>query len=415
MLARSGGVMIGADERQRPAMRVAALLVLLCVAASTLLGACEEAGASAGPGESLGSSQLGGGGSGVAPGGGAGIMTSFLEAQIAALRDGTRTERADAAKALGQLGDRAAVPALITALGDESWTVREGAATALGVLRDPAAIDALLALIAVEPSQAATDDAAAVGACDAAVTALGLLGDTRAVPRLVAIALDDGTALDRAGAEAAIVEIGPGAVAGIATALTRASSGNAAMLAQLIARFGDPGFGPLVKALSNKSTAVRVAAATALDAYGARAGKPLIVALGDRTTAVRVAAAHSLGVIGATGPTAALVKLLSTRATRNAAVNALVAIHRDNATPLVKYLRSRATVMVYRPLIRIGQANTVSALVKAIRSFGDKTMGETYLNCGNPTLEKAARAWGTAHGYVVVPSGGVDGESWGAH
>ena len=51
--------------------------------------------------------------------------------------------RSRAAWQLGQLGDRAAVPALIEALQDESEDVRWSAAWALGELGDEAAIPAL--------------------------------------------------------------------------------------------------------------------------------------------------------------------------------------------------------------------------------------------------------------------------------
>ena len=98
----------------------------------------------------------------------------------------------------------------------------------------------------------------------------------------------------------------------------------------------------------------------------------------------------------------------------SAVTRALVKIHADNGTPLVGYLRSRKTVGVYRALIRIGDGDTVSALVKAMKTFGTKTMGETYLNCGSPRLEKAAKAWAAAHGYRVVTRPGSGDEAWGS-
>ncbi|MFM1841382.1 MAG: Phycocyanobilin lyase alpha subunit [Cyanobacteriota bacterium] len=58
--------------------------------------------------------------------------------------DGGYPLRRNAAKALGKLGDRQAIPALIQALDCEDYYVRESAAQALEQLRDPAAIPALL-------------------------------------------------------------------------------------------------------------------------------------------------------------------------------------------------------------------------------------------------------------------------------
>ncbi|MEY2984985.1 MAG: Phycocyanobilin lyase alpha subunit [Cyanobacteriota bacterium] len=58
--------------------------------------------------------------------------------------DGGYPLRRNAAKALGKVGDRQAVPALIDALDCEDYYVRESAAQALEQLQDPAAIPALL-------------------------------------------------------------------------------------------------------------------------------------------------------------------------------------------------------------------------------------------------------------------------------
>lgn len=74
-----------------------------------------------------------------------------IEALLVALADETDRSpdggyplRRNAAKALGKLGDRQAVPALIQALDCEDYYVRESAAQALEQLQDPAAIPPLL-------------------------------------------------------------------------------------------------------------------------------------------------------------------------------------------------------------------------------------------------------------------------------
>lgn len=53
--------------------------------------------------------------------------------------------RREAATALGELGDAAAVPALVTALGDSDTEVRHAVAASLGHLGDPRAVEPLLA------------------------------------------------------------------------------------------------------------------------------------------------------------------------------------------------------------------------------------------------------------------------------
>lgn len=66
-----------------------------------------------------------------------------------ALRDESVPVRATAAKALGRVGDPAAVPALIKALTDGTQ-VRAHAARALGAIGDPAAVPALTKVLTDE-------------------------------------------------------------------------------------------------------------------------------------------------------------------------------------------------------------------------------------------------------------------------
>jgi HEAT repeat protein len=337
---------------------------------------------------------------------------------IGALRSGTRSERAAAASELGTMGDKDAVPALIGALDDESWEVRAAVAGALRDLPDRASVAPLLGLIAVEPAPPAVREEelwAARDAYNAAIEALGAIGDPAAAPRLAEIATDLDSGLNREAAGAAVAALGGAAIPAVVSLLGDASTAEAPGVVVLLARLGDGALKPLVAALKDPRANVRVTAAKSLRAFGKGAVKPLIAALGGKGTELRVAAAVSLGTIGDPRATDPLVHLLAAKATRSAAVRALTAIHADDATPLVKYLKSKSTVQVYRPLIRIGQASAVPALVRALERFGNETMGETYLNCGQPKLEKAARAWAKAHGYVVVPSGGAGEEAWGTH
>ena len=308
------------------------------------------------------------------------------------------------------------MPALVEALDDEDWDVRARAAAAFTTIPDERAVLPLLALIEREPAAPEVRDEdlrAAREACDNAVAALGVIGDARAAPRLVAIAVDEATGLDREAAGVALVATGEDGLPAVEGALQAAPASTAPGVVALLARFGDVALDPLVAALKDKRAAVRIAAAMELGAFGAPAYKPLLTALGGKGDELRSAAARSLGQVGDAHATGRLVTLLADSGTRRAAVAALVAIHRDDGTPLVKYLRKKATVQVYRPLIRIGQADTVSALVTALERFGTKTMGETYLNSGQPRLEKAAKRWAAAHGYTVVPSVGAGEESWG--
>lgn len=79
---------------------------------------------------------------------------AVVDALLVALEDETdRTElggyplRRNAARALGKIGDRRAVPGLLRCLESTDFYVRESAAQALGMLGDPIAIPPLLSLL----------------------------------------------------------------------------------------------------------------------------------------------------------------------------------------------------------------------------------------------------------------------------
>ena len=69
----------------------------------------------------------------------------------------------------------------------------------------------------------------------------------------------------------------------------------------------------------------------------------------------------------------------------------------------------------HKYFIARGDPEVEDALVWALRRFGDKSMATYYLNCGNETLEAAAREWAKANGYTIIPmpSSGGSG-SWGS-
>ncbi|UBF28199.1 HEAT repeat domain-containing protein [Kovacikia minuta CCNUW1] len=114
-----------------------------------------------------------------------------LEVLIAALEDeADRTEaggyplRRNAARALGKLSDRRAVPPLIQSLECSDFYVREAAAQALEMLRDPAGIPALIALLKDEipGTLPAPEPPYLPQPYDAILEALGTLGATAALP-----------------------------------------------------------------------------------------------------------------------------------------------------------------------------------------------------------------------------------------
>jgi hypothetical protein len=131
-----------------------------------------------------------------------------VPALIAALNDEDGEVRWGAAEALGEIGDPAAVPALIAALRDEERKVRWGAAEALGEIGDPVAVPALTAALSDENQEVRWG----------AAEALGKIGDPAAVPALIA-ALNDKVSRVRQEAQWALAHIGPAAVPALRAAL----------------------------------------------------------------------------------------------------------------------------------------------------------------------------------------------------
>jgi HEAT repeat protein len=274
------------------------------------------------------------------------IMRGILVPRLLRVLRGWRvgdSVREAAAKALGRIGDAAAVPGLLAALRDESWQVREAAAEALGEIGAPA-VPGLLAALRdadwqVRRAAAAAlreiGDAAAVPGLLAALRdadwvvrreaaeALGEIGDAAAVPGLLAALRDADWVVRREAAEA-LGEIGDAAaVPGLLAALRDADW----VAAEALGRIGDAAAVPgLLAALGDADADVRRAAAAALGEIGDAAAVPgllaalrdadwvaaealgrigdaaavpgLLAALGDTNADVRRAAAEALGEIG---------------------------------------------------------------------------------------------------------------------
>jgi phycocyanobilin lyase subunit alpha len=116
---------------------------------------------------------------------------AVVDALIEALEDeADQTElggyplRRNAARALGKLNDRRAVPGLIHCLDCSDFYVREAAAQSLEMLGDPAAIPTLMELLkdGVAVAQQVPGRPHLVQPCEAVMEALGTLGATEAIP-----------------------------------------------------------------------------------------------------------------------------------------------------------------------------------------------------------------------------------------
>jgi HEAT repeat protein len=174
------------------------------------------------------------------------MVKKSVDGYIEDLKSDSSAVRADAAKALGKIGDVRAVEDLSKALKDTNEDVRVNAAESLGEIGDKSAIDALVGVL--------TDGTPMVRWC--AAGALGEIGDRRTIDPLINALKDD--VIHENVANALIKIIGRVEDAG-----TRRS------IAKAIGKTGAKGaVVPLIRMLKDKDASVRFNAAWALGNIG---------------------------------------------------------------------------------------------------------------------------------------------------
>lgn len=173
----------------------------------------------------------------------------------------------------------------------------------------------------------------------------------------------------------------------------------------------------LLDVLGSDDSVVSSQAYYVLSGFGdERAVEPLIDALQHEKPYVRQNAAQLLGKIGDDRALEPLIQATQDEDSdvREKANQALARV--ANSEELLPYLEQEQTYLVYKALIQIGDEETQEELIDALWQFGDENMAVTYLNCGNPDLEEAAREWARDHGYLVtsLPAPGSSGGTvWG--
>jgi hypothetical protein len=65
-------------------------------------------------------------------------------------------------------------------------------------------------------------------------------------------------------------------------------------------------------------------------------------------------------------------------------------------------------------LIRRGDESRIPEMVDLLEGYGDKTLAEDYLNCGQPDLDGASRTWAARRGYSVGTGMGSNRAAWGS-
>lgn len=183
----------------------------------------------------------------------------------------------------------------------------------------------------------------------------------------------------------ALINLGPAAVQPLITEKSKNSSLKG--VEEILARIGEPAMQPLLVELSRSGEWV----SDALARIGEPAVKPLMAEMGSDDRNTRFAAA------------AALVKMSS--------------YNPHVIQPLISVLENqdlRGVAESYPFFIKLGRAGTEDILISALNRYGNGKMCVDYLNCGNTTLDEAARDWASRHGYQVYTAPGYHGgPKWG--
>ncbi len=278
---------------------------------------------------------------------------------IDALDDPYQRVRVASMAALKKMGPSAsaAVPRLVNLLKASDPLERMGAASALGNIRDRAAVPALIKALTrkhkynadreyqstmyVQPANRLSYDY--YQSSHVAATALGIIGDTKAVPALVKCLNAHNQYLRRSASEALGKICGPEHIPILLKALkdrrNQVREGATVALG---------GIGPsaqaavpaLIQALKDREPSVRESAARALGSIGDPAAVTALVdALADTNHLLRVWSAHALGTIGPSAQAAvpALIKALrdSDNLVRRDAARALGRIGSDSAVSML--------------------------------------------------------------------------------
>ena len=75
---------------------------------------------------------------------------------------------------------------------------------------------------------------------------------------------------------------------------------------------------------------------------------------------------------------------------------------------------SRDVVAACHTYIRKGDASRIPELIFLLDNYGNVTLAEDYMNCGQPTLSDAGCAWGRRHGYTCTTGYGSSRVRWGS-
>ena len=180
-----------------------------------------------------------------------------------------------------------------------------------------------------------------------------------------------------------------------------------------LAKLGDRGSIPALReALKDEDRDVRRAAAEALAKLGDRESIPALrEALKDTAGFVRHEAAGALLMLGEYPKS---VSQMVELAACSGAYEMLEVLWPEAKPRLLAGLRSEHEIdWAAWALLHLGHQETIPALIEALHRHGTVVIAEWYLNCGEPSLEAAARRWAEAHRYTIRSVPGSPAVGWG--
>ena len=254
--------------------------------------------------------------------------TSELSKVLVELKDYRLEVRYIAIQALGNIGDKRAIPDLIVALKDINSVIRSASANSLGQIKDNRVVPELIVALRDQVSDVRT----------AAAIALGMIEDKTAVPELILVLKDKDSAVRVHGVEA---------------------------LGKIRDKIAVPA---LIELLNDKASDVRQSVVVALGKMGdARAVSHLILASHDGESAVRMGIAESLGIIQDSKAIPGLLELLRdpVAEVRQAANVALIKFGQPAISGLVEQVNKNNGVLVsaaIEVLEEIGSKEAIAAL-----------------------------------------------------
>jgi HEAT repeat protein len=327
--------------------------------------------------------------------------------------------RGAAVGSLVELHDPRAVDLAIAALGDPDWRVAGSAAGALKKAHDARAIPALIAMIQ-QPTGDKKYGYARWQAADALETLRDVAHPVKPLVDALMVALNDPDTRVRSSAAVALGEFGDRRAVPSLIALLDDKDPNAVNAARVsLGKLKDPrAVEPLTAQLSQPDSMGGYGSAAALGQIGdPRAIEPLISALrAAKDDFRRDATASSLGKLGkpAIGPLLDLMKDPDSALRRSAALALAEMDDERVGRALDKALRQHDLVVVSgADLFFLKQKDDPAvgaALLDALQQNGDLRLANDLFRSGDKQLERAAIAWGSRRGYMVLGNGA--GEHW---